>query len=785
MRFLYLMSVVAVTMASCFTQSAPATAEDRAEKSNEIAQFYGFSGIELFKVEPRAFNLQAGDFNGDGLTDILLVDNRASCLRLLAQRSTADQVGAKSRGKVNDLASDWRFDIRAISVDKTLAGLSAGDFNGDGRLDVACIGSPDQLIIRYQPAPGELEWSEKWTTRLPGIEPVAWMIAAGDLNSDGREDIVVLGKDVTYVVQQSAAGEMRTPQALINTSPQLSMVQIADLNGDGRSDICYLANEGSTRGLCARLQTTDNRLGPEMRFSLQQPRSVTLAKIDDKPGHEVVTVDSRTGRIQVSSLQPAASGDGHLPARLLQYGIGPSGAVRDRGVAIGDVDGDKLTDVVVTDAEQAQLLLYRQNGIDGLGMAEVFPGLLGVTDVATADLDADNVLDMVLLSGKEGVVATCHFEGGRITFPETILKKPEGSELAAVDVLPSSQQVQIVVALTTGTGSSMKLSFQRLVRNETGDWKAVKDEPKIELTGAVGSRGVRFVRMDVNSDGRMDLLSVPTGTSKSGVQILLQNEDGSLQAVQEKSRLDLGVSAAGRTFVSGNRLLVARDSFARSLSFSEGGWKVEDQFNAGETTASLEGVALLDLDQEPGDEITLVDTGVRKLRILKKTEGVYRPWKEVDLGAMQFSSTLVADLNGDGQNDLMLVGAQHFSVLYSGRSDSELEELATFESERETSYPADVVVGDINGDGHVDLSVIDTSIDGIEILKFDLEQGLQEATHFRVFEEKRLVSADEDRGTEPREGIVADVTSDGRMDLILLCHDRLILYPQDKGPAAP
>ena len=133
----------------------------------------------------------------------------------------------------------------------------------------------------------------------------------------------------------------------------------------------------------------------------------------------------------------------------------------------------------------------------------------------------------------------------------------------------------------------------------------------------------------------------------------------------------------------------------------------------------------------------------------------------------------------------MLVGAQHFSVLYSGRSDSELEELATFESERETSYPADVVVGDINGDGHVDLSVIDTSIDGIEILKFDLEQGLQEATHFRVFEEKRLVSADEDRGTEPREGIVADVTSDGRMDLILLCHDRLILYPQDKGPAAP
>ncbi len=785
MRFPCLLCLVAVIISSCFSPSMVGVASERADKPNEIAQFYGFAGIELFKLDPRAFNLQAADFTGDGLTDILVIDNHGSCLRLLAQLSQPDQAAAKSSGKTNDLTSDWRFDIRAISVDKTLAGMTTGDFNGDGRLDVACIGSPDQLIVRYQPAPGELEWTENWTTRLPGIEPVAWMIAAGDLNSDRRDDIVVLGKNVTYVVLQSDKGEMQTPQSLINTSPQLSMVQVADLNGDGRNDICYLANEGSTRGLCARLQTNDSRLGPEMRFGLQQPRSVTLANVDQKPGHEVVTVDSRTGRVQISSLQSATLKDGTVPTRLLQYGIGPSGANRDRGVAIGDVDGDKLNDVVVTDSEQAQLLLYRQNGIDGLGMAETFPGLLGVTDIATADLDADGVLDMVLLSGKEGVVATSHYDGGRITFPQTILKKPEGSELAAVNLLRSGETVQIVVALTMGSGSSTKLAFQRLVRSESGEWLPAKEGKEIELAGAVGSRGVRLVRMDVNSDGRTDLLSVPTGTSKAGVQVLLQKEDGSLEVAQEKARLDLGVSSAGRVFVSNDRLLVARDSFARSLSFGGDGWKVEDQFNAGESSASLEGVAVLNLDQEPGDEIALVDTGVNKLRIMRKQDGIYRPWKEVDLGAMQFSSTLVADLNGDGRSDLLLVGAQHFSVLYSGRSDSELEELATFESERDTTYPADVIVGDINGDGQVDLTVIDTSIDGLEILKFDPDTGLQEATHFRVFEEKRLVSAEDDRGTEPREGIVADVTSDGRMDLILLCHDRLILYPQDSGETSP
>jgi hypothetical protein len=756
---------------------------EEADEPNELAQFYGFSGIELFKVHNRAFNLQAGDFTSDGLTDVVLVDNHASCLKLFVQKSEEDQRSSRTSGRVNDLGSDVRFEERTIGVDKTLAGLTTGDFNNDGRLDVACIGSPDQLFIRYQPAPGEKEWTEKWTTRLPGLEPVSWMLSAGDLNSDKRTDLVILGKDVTYLVWQNEKGEMETPERLINTSSQLSMIQIADLNGDGRNDLCYLASDGSTRGLCARLQTNDGRLGPEMSFDLQQPRSVTLSNVDLKPGHEVVTVESRNGQIVVSSLKPGKQEADALPTRLLQYGIGPASA--NRAIAVADLDGDKLTDVLVSDPDQAQVLMYRQNGIDGLGTAEVFPGLLGVTDLAIADLDADSRQDIVLLSPKEGIVALSQFQDERISFPETIFQKSDGIELAAVSVLDVAGKPQIVVAQTQGTGNSMKLLFQRLVRTDAGVWEPVLPDSKLELTGAVGARGVRLVSMDVNGDQRTDLLTVPSGTSKSGVQVLLQQTDGSLALAEQKSQLDLGVSSSGRTFVSGNRLLVARDSFARSLSFTESGWKVEDQFNAGESSASLAGVASLDLDSVAGEEIVLVDTGVKRLRVLRQQEGVYRPWKEVELGNFQFAGTIVTDLNGDNRNDLLLAGAQHFSVLYTGRTDSELSEVASYESDRDESYPADVITGDINADGQIDLAVIDTSIDGLELLNFDAEKGIRKATHFRVFEEKRLVSEGNDRGTEPREGVIADFTGDSRADLILLCHDRLVLYPQDSGESPP
>ena len=51
---------------------------------------------------------------------------------------------------------------------------------------------------------------------------------------------------------------------------------------------------------------------------------------------------------------------------------------------------------------------------------------------------------------------------------------------------------------------------------------------------------------------------------------------------------------------------------------------------------------------------------------------------------------------------------------------------------------------------------------------------------FRVFEEKGYRSRD--RGSaapEPREIVIGDLTGDGRNDLAIIVHDRIILYPQD------
>jgi hypothetical protein len=54
---------------------------------------------------------------------------------------------------------------------------------------------------------------------------------------------------------------------------------------------------------------------------------------------------------------------------------------------------------------------------------------------------------------------------------------------------------------------------------------------------------------------------------------------------------------------------------------------------------------------------------------------------------------------------------------------------------------------------------------------------------FKVFE-SRLFTGGDRQEFEPSMGQVADVTGDGLADLVLLAHDRLLVYPQASGTAA-
>lgn len=748
----------------------------------DLSGYFGFGPLEIYKLEQRSKNLRAVDLDDDGLTDLVLIDNSHNRIDWLRQRDEPADAETVKGGGVNAVPNSHRFEHLKIPVDRKVVSLVTGDFNSDGRTDLAYIGSPDRLVLRFSAKEDPTDWTKRVVRRLPDLTEGTRILAAGDFNSDGRDDLAVLGKERTYVVLQDDEGTLLPARRMMNTSAGLNLLQAADLDGDGRVDLCYTASVGKESILCARLQTPRGTFGPELRFPLSEPRSVTLANIDSEPDQEILTIDSTTGRLAILELQRPEQETGELAGRLVQYGFGDQSARAGRDLAIGDVDGDDRLDVVVTDPENARMIVFRQHDETGLDLGSDFPGLVGAEHVRVFDFDGDNQDEVYVLSEEEQMVGVSRYEDGRLNFPAPL---PVGSDPLAFEIadVNGDQKAELVVIFPKKDDTYSLQAFAVEDRKVSPVTIGGKDKVEIKLDG----EPARIMAFEGNGDGRADfVIFLDRGRAP---HVYLSDRNKGLVEMPEASGIGLASAAAGQVSIGTlldpetdkprQSLLVAQGAFARSLDLDEGRWRVVDQYNAQENGAEIAGAATLDLDGKPGDEIVLIDTGVDKLRALKADGDLYKRWKEVEMGNFPFLRASVADLDNNNREDLLLFGRGRFAVLYAGQTDPRLKEIASFESDLEDTFFIDSVAGDLNNDNYIDIAILDTQSHFVEILDVDPRLGPRHALHFPIFEEKSFSNERGGLGLQPREAVITDATGDGRADLVLLVHDRVVIYPQD------
>ena len=92
---------------------------------------------------------------------------------------------------------------------------------------------------------------------------------------------------------------------------------------------------------------------------------------------------------------------------------------------------------------------------------------------------------------------------------------------------------------------------------------------------------------------------------------------------------------------------------------------------------------------------------------------------------------------------------------------------------------ADLIAGDLNADGPPDVVLTDTTSTSSRSSLPAKGTDLDRALAFKVFERK----VRDRRLTEPRDLALGDVNGDGRTDLVLIVHDRVLVYRQDPGTA--
>ena len=776
-----LKSKVAVSWVSCLGFWFASAAVPLAATESPTNRF-SFSGPEIFPIDPQISMLRSADLDGDGLNDLIVVNNSRSKINLLynqtGKTNAAKLDGTSEKRELNELPPDARFRIESIASEKRIDSLVVADLNGDGRPDIAYYGEPKELVVQYNL--GGHGWSAPKRFPIDDGQLTPNALAAGDLNGDHLTDLVLLGETQIYVFSQRPDHTLGEPEK-IPYSGSLKAIQILDIDGDGRNDL-LLVNWESPTPFRFRLQNEAGQLGPEVYFTLPPIRSFAADTLGAGEKNQIITIAQNSGRAQVSEFtrQPAEELSGTFKQGQFQVlPLNKSDKTR-RGLLWADVNGDKLPDLLVAEPESGRISLYLQKPDGTLAAPKTFPTLTGVSQLAVGDWTGDGKPSVFMLSGDERQVGVTRLdEKGRLPFPTLIALDGKPLVMAVGPLQPKAKSSLAVIVDRDG---------RRFLVTRTADGKGKTQK----LSENFKSNPTTLAMHDVNQDGLADLVAlIPYEKVKVLIQVAGKDFDEQDIAPPGGTTEEPWLTTADVDGDGKPELLLAQRNFLRAVVLKQdpaartatnhSGWvfSVKEQINGAGSNSRLVGATALPNGANPVNSIFLLDAERRVLTLCERDRsGVWQTTRNLALPLTSFYGLQSISLGGGGLNTVAFLGRDAVAWMPLRGQVWEYTELDSYETPIKEGHLNDVVAGDLDNDGRKDLVFLETGKNYLDLVVFDSNRKLVPANRWPVFEERTFRSRRSDM-PEPREALVTDVTGDGKNDLVILVHDRILVYPQD------
>ncbi len=417
------------------------------------------------------------DFNGDGLPDLAAADrNSGSVVVMLNQGAGVFGPSASFLAGCSPYQGC------------TFQGLAAGDFNGDGRIDLATPGA-----ILQGNGDGTFQAPRHFHS---GAFP--WLVASADFNHDGYSDLLLGNSAATNIsILMGTPLSMTQPDGFASgTQPKDAAA--ADFNGDGNADLAVAASADNQVNIF--LGQGNGRFTKGVSLAVRQPGAVLAADLNHD-GKTDLAVSSDYG----TSIF-LGNGDGTFTAGATYptfYGDCTFNAIQNTAApcfATADFNGDGIPDLVgaLWIEDTVSFLLGNGDGTFHLG-----PQNLTVADVpqgiAVGDFNHDGKID-VAVSGYYGSVTV--FPGnGDSTFGAGVAVAT-GTTIAvglAVGDVNGDGNLDIVLA---GGSSDSEISLGLFAITGNGD---MTFNAPVPLLADEGPNGV--VLADLNGDGLIDIAS--------------------------------------------------------------------------------------------------------------------------------------------------------------------------------------------------------------------------------------------------------------------------------------
>ena len=676
--------------------------------SNGIIGSSSFASKVDFGTGAEPFSVAIGDFNGDGKPD-LAVANKSSNNVSVYRNITA-------MGSINSVSFAPKVDFTTGTYPISLA---IGDLDGDGKLDLALANnfSKTVSVLRNTANSGSIG-NGSFAPKVDfanGLDPFSLTI--GDVDGDGKPDLAVgslISNTISVYRNTSISGSISSASFSTKvdfaTSALPISVALGDLDGDGKPDL-VIANANSNT--FSVLRNTD--LPPAIT-------SFTPSKA--KPGDEVVLIGANFNTIITNNIVffgatramvkaasttsltvTVPSGATYAPITLLNTSTGLGAFGRSNFTPIFSPAKTNIT---------ASDFLPKQD----VGAGE------GIRSVVIGDLDGDGKSDFAVVNSPSNTVSVYRnlSTGGSIT-QESFAAKVDfdagnGSGSVAIGDLDGDGKPDLVVANQFSNTVYVYRNTAISGSINTGSFAS-------PVNFATGIQPNSIAICDLDGDGKPDL-AVTNGYSAT-------------------------VSVYRNTAISGS---ITTGSFAPGVNFA-----------TGDQPYSL---AIGDLDGDGKPDLAVANANSNTISVIRNTASsgsitISSFATKVDFSTDRYPSSLaIGDLDGDGKPDLVV--ANYLSSLVSVlRNTSTIGNMnaGSFASKVDFptgSDPFSLALGDLNGDGKVDLAVANEGSNTISVIINTANIGSITIGSFAA-------RVDFVTGPTTRSLTISDLDGDGKPDL--------------------
>jgi hypothetical protein len=647
-----------------------------------------------YPVGPAPTAVAVGDFNGDGNLDLAVTNGDCVINGLGLPSCNAGTISILLGN--GDGSFQPHFDYATGRVPSSVA---VGDFNGDGKPDLAIANDLDSTVsVLLGNGDGTFKPQVVYTTALQFDTAYQYSrsqsLIIGDFNGDHKLDLVIAGQTAVSVLLGNGDG---TFQNHVDSGAGGDSLAAGDLNGDGHLDLVVTGDYSITSVLLGR---GDGTFVVNATYPAGASAVIGDLNGDGKPDLLIAgggDINASNGSVAVL----LGNGDGTFQPGV-QYGAAPAGLAPDDMAILADFNGDGKLDLGVAES-QCALFACPTTGSDAisilLGFGDgtlvgeeeyAFQNQTPVGTVTSADFNGDGKPDLAAEGGTALGVFLGNGDGTFQAEVSTSLTQPAGG-LAAGDFNGDGKADLATVFSNCVNNTCSPGDAVILIGNGDGTF-----QPPVEYI--VGLEPQNLAVGDFNGDGKPDLAISNLGSNT--VSILLNNGDGTFKPhVDYPTGTYPGEIATGDFNGDGKLDLTVRNGQGFSLLLGNGDGTFGAHIDFPVPGENIDSLAVGDFNRD-GKLDLAVTVGYQSSQMLISLgngDGTFQTPVGYATGVFAGSPS-VADFNGDGIPDLIIGSSPVASILLGNGDGSFQQPMFVFLG----SGP--VAVADFNQDGSPDLA---------------------------------------------------------------------------------